>query len=264
MEFEPKKFVDSADVVTTEFEYQVYNGYSTVVLPASPPGDVAFIAAVVIKDDPAYKMLRLMEPTNAVYTQLRAETLRALSPEGELVIPCTIDDSGLGALPNLSHACAYRLDVECEGNVLVKGELLGYTLPEREDGLGRPQMCTPPYAGSAQFWNEIYNCQVGKDGGFQINRVGNYIRGFGIRSDVFPEHPVFRWDETYPEQVAGDQIKKTMKGDLHWYSFDPWLPTVTYSYISIEGLHAAGTFDYVVNDIAVPIPMVPARRRRRF
>lgn len=162
-----------------------------------------------------------------------------------------------------------------------------WTLPNPTDMQGRPQAVAPPFAGTIQLWSQQPN--VGVQAGanrLALNRMGNLLRtvvavfrSSGARSDAIAGDPVtLRWDDINLDVVDRKTIRKRMReytNDLvardtgvFWfgiynYGVDmlsggpavaSWLPTVTatrYEISTPAGGGAAGTVDWIINDVSV-------------
>lgn len=162
-----------------------------------------------------------------------------------------------------------------------------WTLPNVTDMQGRPQQVSPPYAGTLQLWSQQPNISVNAGANrIPLNRMGNLLRTVltvfrvaGARSDAVTGDPLtLRWDDLNLDVVDRKTIRKRMREytndltarDVGVYLFGSynygverfvggrsvasWLPTVTATRWELStpaGGGAAGTVDFVINDVSV-------------
>ena len=162
-----------------------------------------------------------------------------------------------------------------------------WTLPNPTDMQGRPQAVSPPFAGTLQLWSQQPNVGVNQGANrLALNRMGNLLRtvvavfrASGQRSDAVVGDPLtLRWDDINLDVVDRRTIRKRMREytndlasrDIGVYLFGlynygverfvggrsvaSWLPTVTatrYEISTPAGSGAAGTIDWLINDVSV-------------
>jgi len=219
-----------------------------------------------------------------------------ITPSIQLMIPVEISPNGMGSLANQSAAAAYKLTLSINAiadiwsraprtvpDFTIRTYMDFWTLPAPQDMLGRQQVRTPPFNGTAQYFTEQRNNAVNTGADTtRITRTGNLIRllGFvgridGARRDTpFPDPFTLNWDSR-DLMIASDKTLRTIMREyveelvardtgVYFFNFSygegrlagdsaisSWLPTVSATRLEVAGVSVAGTLDILVNDVSV-------------
>lgn len=158
-----------------------------------------------------------------------------------------------------------------------------WTLPNGVDQDGVQQATNPPFPGTIQLWSQLTNLTINTGNNrTALSRMGNQLRTIimvsrisGIRADTpFPNPAQLRWDDLNMRIESPQHLRKTIREytngltvrDTGTYVY-PYsygitrfvggnglasvLPTVTATRYELSGSSsAAGTFDWIVNDLS--------------
>lgn len=225
-------------------------------------------------------------------------TKTTVAPSFALRIPVEIAPTGMGSLANQSSSAAYKLTVIVAPTSEIWKKTTGltapkltintfcdfWTLPAQADMLGRRQVRTPPYHGTAQYFTQQQNNSINSgQNQTRITRTGSLLRTIafvtrseGVRSNApFPDPWTLNWDSRdlmiasarLLRQLMREYVSQLSERDTGVYvwgfsygqmrtfganQINSWLPTVSATRLELVGpSESEGTVDIVVNDVSV-------------